>query len=54
MTRDLDWGVPVPVTDAAEGKYCMFGLMHQLDTFLQQKNLRPNDWELYWKDKEHD
>ena len=28
MTRDLDWGVKVPLPEG-EGKFFMFGLMHQ-------------------------
>ena len=37
VTRDLDWGIDVPV-EGAEGKNYMFGLMRQLVTFLQPKN----------------
>jgi methionyl-tRNA synthetase len=37
VTRDLDWGIDVPV-EGAEGKNYMCGLMRQLVTFLQPKN----------------
>jgi methionyl-tRNA synthetase len=39
MTRDLDWGVPVPVPGARE-KYSTFGLTHPWATLLPFKNLR--------------
>ncbi len=66
ITRDLDWGVPVPSEDAdAKGKvlYVWFDapigyISATKDYFLQKK---PNDnsshnnltWESYWKDKEN-
>ncbi len=37
ITRDLDWGVKVPVKMEKE-KYFMFGLMLPLDTFQLPKN----------------
>ncbi len=37
VTRDLDWGIPVPV-EGAEGKCFMCGLMRQSGTSLQPKN----------------
>lgn len=37
VTRDLDWGIDVPV-EGAEGKNYTFGLMRQLVIFLLQKN----------------
>jgi methionyl-tRNA synthetase len=37
VTRDLDWGIDVPV-EGAEGKNYMCGLMRQLVTFRQLKN----------------
>jgi methionyl-tRNA synthetase len=52
MTRDLDWGVKVPLAEA-EGKvlYVWFdapiGYISATKELLQNKT-----WELYWKDKE--
>ena len=38
MTRDLDWGIPVPV-ETPKGKYSMYGLKPPLGTFRQPKKL---------------
>ncbi|MEM8894032.1 MAG: methionine--tRNA ligase [Bacteroidota bacterium] len=48
MTRDLDWGVKVPLKDA-EGKvlYVWFDAPIGYITFTQE--LLGNDWEKYWK-----
>ena len=51
MTRDLDWGVPVPVK-GAEGKVLYVWFDAPIGYISATKDLRPNDWELYWKDKE--
>ncbi len=51
MTRDLDWGVPVPVKDA-EGKVLYVWFDAPIGYISATKELKPNDWELYWKDKE--
>jgi methionyl-tRNA synthetase len=51
MTRDLDWGVPVPVKDA-NGKVLYVWFDAPIGYISATKELRPNDWELYWKDKE--
>jgi len=51
MTRDLDWGVPVPVKDA-DGKVLYVWFDAPIGYISATKELRPNDWELYWKDKE--
>jgi methionyl-tRNA synthetase len=51
MTRDLDWGVPVPVKDA-EGKVLYVWFDAPIGYISATKELRPHDWELYWKDKE--
>ncbi len=54
VTRDLDWGIPVPVKDA-EGKvlYVWFdapiGYISSTKEWAQQNN---EDWEPYWKDKD--
>ncbi len=54
VTRDLDWGIPVPVKDA-EGKvlYVWFdapiGYISSTKEWAQREG---KDWELYWKDKD--
>ena len=54
VTRDLDWGVKVPVPDA-DGKvlYVWFdapiGYISAAKEWAQNTG---NDWEIYWKDKE--
>ena len=56
MTRDLDWGVKVPI-EGAEGKvlYVWFdapiGYISATKE-LFEKDGKKQDWELYWKDKE--
>ena len=50
MTRDLDWGVKVPV-DGAEGKVLYVWFDAPIGYISATKELTP-DWELYWKDKE--
>ena len=53
VTRDLDWGIPVPLTDA-EGKvlYVWFdapiGYISSTKEWAEREGL---DWEPYWKDK---
>jgi methionyl-tRNA synthetase len=51
MTRDLDWGVPVPVKDA-EGKVLYVWFDAPIGYISATKDLIPNDWEKYWKDKD--
>jgi methionyl-tRNA synthetase len=54
MTRDMDWGIPVPV-DGAEGKvlYVWFdapiGYISSTKEWAIEKGI---DWEPYWKDKD--
>ena len=54
VTRDLDWGIPVPV-DGADGKvlYVWFdapiGYISSTKEWAAKNN---KDWEPYWKDKE--
>ncbi len=54
VTRDLDWGIPVPVA-GAEGKvlYVWFdapiGYISSTKEWAAEKGI---DWEPYWKDKE--
>lgn len=45
VTRDLDWGVDIPV-DGYENKKCMYGLMQFLDILLLQKMVRGQRKEL--------
>lgn len=54
MTRDLDWGIKVPLPDA-EGKvlYVWFDAPIGYISATKQWALDNNkDWEIYWKDKE--
>ena len=51
MTRDLDWGVPVPVP-GAEGKVLYVWFDAPIGYISATKELMPKTWELYWKDKE--
>ena len=54
VTRDLDWGVKVPLEDAKE-KYFMFGSMLPSVIFRQPENglnKSGKDWKHYWKDEE--
>lgn len=51
MTRDLDWGVPVPV-EGAEGKVLYVWFDAPIGYISATKELLPNEWEKYWKDKE--
>jgi methionyl-tRNA synthetase len=50
VTRDLDWGVPVPI-DGAEGKVLYVWFDAPIGYISATKELTP-DWEKYWKDKE--
>ena len=50
VTRDLDWGVKVPLDDA-EGKVLYVWFDAPIGYISATKELTP-DWEKYWKDKE--
>ena len=50
VTRDLDWGVPVPL-DEAKGKVLYVWFDAPIGYISATKELTPN-WEKYWKDKE--
>lgn len=50
MTRDLDWGVKVPV-DGADGKVLYVWFDAPVGYISATKDLTP-DWAKYWKDKE--
>ncbi|MFN6038100.1 MAG: methionine--tRNA ligase, partial [Bacteroidota bacterium] len=51
MTRDLDWGVPVPLKDA-EGKVLYVWFDAPIGYISATKELLPNDWEKYWKQQD--
>ncbi len=50
VSRDLDWGVPVPVKDA-EGKVLYVWFDAPIGYISATRELTP-DWEKYWKDPE--
>lgn len=49
MTRDLDWGVKVPV-DGAEGKVMYVWFDAPIGYISFTKELLPDDWKKYWQD----
>ena len=49
VTRDLDWGVPVPVV-GAEGKVLYVWFDAPIGYISATKEAFPDEWELYWKD----
>ncbi|MCS6916337.1 MAG: methionine--tRNA ligase [Chitinophagales bacterium] len=51
MTRDLDWGVPVPLPDA-EGKVLYVWFDAPIGYISATKELRPDDWQRYWQDQD--
>lgn len=51
MTRDLDWGVKVPLKDA-EGKVLYVWFDAPIGYISASRELMPSDWEKYWKDNE--
>ena len=54
VTRDLDWGIPVPI-DGAEGKVLYVWFDAPIGYISSTKEWACNngiDWEPYWKDKE--
>ncbi|MBP1617379.1 MAG: metG [Bacteroidetes bacterium] len=50
VSRDLDWGVPVPV-EGAEGKVLYVWFDAPIGYISNTIELRPHDWETWWKDK---
>ena len=48
VSRDLDWGVPVPV-EGAEGKVLYVWFDAPIGYISNTKELFPNDWEKWWK-----
>ncbi len=51
MTRDLDWGIPVPV-EGAEGKVLYVWFDAPIGYISNTKELLPDTWETWWKDPE--
>lgn len=51
VSRDLDWGVPVPV-EGAEGKVLYVWFDAPIGYISNTKELLPDTWEDYWKKKD--
>lgn len=51
MTRDLDWGVPVPVP-GGEGKVLYVWFDAPIGYISATRELLPDTWENYWKQKD--
>ncbi len=51
VTRDLDWGVPVPV-EGAEGKVLYVWFDAPIGYISNTKQLLPDDWEKWWKSED--
>ncbi|MDD2247625.1 MAG: methionine--tRNA ligase [Proteiniphilum sp.] len=51
VSRDLDWGVPVPV-EGAEGKVLYVWFDAPIGYISNTKELLPDEWEKWWKDKD--
>lgn len=51
ITRDLDWGIPVPLEDGV-GKVLYVWFDAPIGYISATKELKGKDWEKYWKDKD--
>lgn len=51
VSRDLDWGVPVPV-EGAEGKVLYVWFDAPIGYISNTIELYPSDWEKWWKDED--
>jgi len=51
VSRDLDWGIPVPL-EGAEGKVLYVWFDAPIGYISNTKELLPDDWEKWWKDPE--
>ncbi len=51
VTRDLDWGIPVPV-EGADGKVLYVWFDAPIGYISNTKELLPDSWERWWKDPE--
>lgn len=49
VSRDLDWGIPVPV-EGAEGKVLYVWFDAPIGYISNTIDLRPDDWQTWWKD----
>ncbi len=51
VTRDLDWGIPVPV-EGADGKVLYVWFDAPIGYISNTRELLPDTWQKYWKDPE--
>lgn len=51
VSRDLDWGIPVPVENA-DGKVLYVWFDAPIGYISNTKEICPNDWQKWWKDPE--
>lgn len=51
VSRDLDWGIPVPV-EGAEGKVLYVWFDAPIGYISNTRELLPDSWEKWWKDKD--
>ena len=51
VTRDLDWGIPVPI-EGVKGKVLYVWFDAPIGYISNTKELLPNDWQKYWKSKD--
>ncbi|MCI1719661.1 MAG: methionine--tRNA ligase [Bacteroidales bacterium] len=51
VTRDLDWGIPVPLDDA-KGKVLYVWFDAPIGYISNTKELLPNEWEKWWKSED--
>ncbi len=51
MTRDLDWGISVPI-EGADGKVLYVWFDAPIGYISASKELLGNEWEKYWKDED--
>ncbi len=51
VTRDLNWGIPVPV-EGAEGKVLYVWFDAPIGYISNTKELLPDSWEKWWKDED--
>ncbi|MDR2859272.1 MAG: methionine--tRNA ligase, partial [Mediterranea sp.] len=51
VSRDLDWGIPVPI-EGAKGKVLYVWFDAPIGYISNTKELLPDSWEMWWKDPE--
>ncbi len=49
VSRDLDWGIPVPLKEGAEGKVLYVWFDAPIGYISNTKELLPDSWEEWWK-----